>query len=634
MTMTRNALMGEDLDTQATSKQCRKLRTMFGLSSNSDYVTADAIHRKVKERVLHEDISKDEVIVVLRVFRDYFERMEDGYAPEGSIGLRVLAEATLLHEKISGENSVDQSTWAAIELISNTLQTTTVDDVIQAATKKILPVHVDYARVSDQGMSWCSLAVNTLVCFTVVTNIFFMGVSIDFHPDHGGWLCFEAVCTTIFCFEAGYKMWTGGVSEYFAGPAATWNIMDIVVTGISLFEVGLGTVLHFGKDHYDAGARIGEATRIAVMLRMLRMVRLIRLMKLVHSPFLKDLANMLVGFVIGIPSLVWVLVLFLSVLYSMGLLFRITLGPGPDQDLLAECGWPDDYPDIGDDRCKVHWMYGEEFFPSVKTAMFTTFRFMIGDYSSRSGKSLAVAFSQGYGDFFHLVFCVGMITVQFGLFNIITAIFVDSTISGLKTNDTKRKYARQYESKFVKEKLKDLLERVGYLALTQKFENLKVRSTPSRRSRALRLLESFGLQTEESMQRASQQSRVLNQAQMQRLSRCDIEELELNEELFLQVLEDDVVKLLMQDLDVDIFNPTDLFGTFDPDESGTVTVPEMVQAVMKLRGEPVKNDVIATVVSIKSLHEKFDGLKSMVMEIIKAVDSEGSGPAVTHAVTC
>lgn len=44
---------------------------------------------------------------------------------------------------------------------------------------------------------------------------------------------------------------------------------------------------------------------------------------------------------------------------------------------------------------------------------------------------MIVAFSYGYGGFFETVFVGWMIIVIFGLFNIITAIFVDTTTSGL-----------------------------------------------------------------------------------------------------------------------------------------------------------------------------------------------------------
>lgn len=61
-----------------------------------------------------------------------------------------------------------------------------------------------------------------------------------------------------------------------------------------------------------------------------------------------------------------------------------------------------------------------------------------GDYSTRGGKSMIIAMSAGYGIVFELVFVSFMIIVIFGLFNIITAIFVDSTTAGLKHNDVKR----------------------------------------------------------------------------------------------------------------------------------------------------------------------------------------------------
>merc|ERR1712014_24610 len=110
-------------------------------------------------------------------------------------------------------------------------------------------------------------------------------------------------------------------------------------------------------------------------------------------------------------------------------------------------------------------MYGEEFFPDVSTSMFTSFRFMLGDFGTRSGKSLVVILSQGYGQTFNVPFVCSMIVVIFCVFNIITAIFVDSTISGVKHNDVKRKYAQQCEKDFVRGKLQDLLERVSTLAL-------------------------------------------------------------------------------------------------------------------------------------------------------------------------
>lgn len=74
----------------------------------------------------------------------------------------------------------------------------------------------------------------------------------------------------------------------------------------------------------DTSAQVSNAARIVVSLRALRMARVARLMKLLHSPILNDLVNMVVGFVIGLPALLWVLSFMVTMLYMVG------LGPPPD----------------------------------------------------------------------------------------------------------------------------------------------------------------------------------------------------------------------------------------------------------------------------------------------------------------
>merc|ERR1712113_634329 len=56
-----------------------------------------------------------------------------------------------------------------------------------------------------------------------------------------------------------------------------------------------------------------------------------------------------------------------------------------------------------------------------------------------------------------------MVVVIFGLFNIITAIFVESTIDGLQNNESKRKFAKHYEKTYVQDRLQQLFERTQSL---------------------------------------------------------------------------------------------------------------------------------------------------------------------------
>merc|ERR1712048_216427 len=63
----------------------------------------------------------------------------------------------------------------------------------------------------------------------------------------------------------------------------------------------------------------------------------------------------------------------------------------------------------------------------------------------------------------NVVYFFGMVAVILGVFNIITAIFVEATLSGLKHNDEKKKYNRLYEAHFVQSRLVDLVSRVNVL---------------------------------------------------------------------------------------------------------------------------------------------------------------------------
>jgi len=290
---------------------------------------------------------------------------------------------------------------------------------------------------------------------------------------------------------------------------------------------------------------------------------------------------MLTGFIIGIPSLAWVLVMFVFILYMVGLIFRLFFGPADGQNLMSVCGPADDIVDLSNADCPVHWIYGEEFFGTVQKSMFTSFRFMLGDYSTRGGKSIIVAFSAGYGKLFEVIFVAWMIIVIFGLFNIITAIFVDSTISGLKYNDIKRKYAKQYERKYVTGKLSAILERIQELH--------KDYATNATSKSAVSLQEPW-----------------MKVWDTQRIS-FDIDE-------FVVIMSDEMVKELFQDIDIDMANPLGAFDTFDPNGDGQVSVPEMVGAIMQLRGEPEKKDIVSGSLAIKALHEKFDKLTKLFVE--------------------
>jgi len=94
------------------------------------------------------------------------------------------------------------------------------------------------------------------------------------------------------------------------------------------------------------------------------------------------------------------------------------------------------------------------------------------------------------------------------------------------------------------------------------------------------------------------------------LSQDFLENMVIDEEEFFEIMEDPFVKRILEDLDVSMFNAAGMFDTFDPDGVGYISISGLVQAVMKLRGEPQKNDLIASVLALRALHAKVDHLQS------------------------
>jgi hypothetical protein len=200
---------------------------------------------------------------------------------------------------------------------------------------------------------------------------------------------------------------------------------------VAVFDIGL-TLLIQESDNLEFG-------RFVLVLRFFRLMRLARLLKLVHSPLIRELSNMLIGFVLGSPALFWVSILIWVVVAVVAMSLRIAVGPYPGDDLLVDkCGHPDslDVTEDTDPACLKHRLYAEEYCGSLTKCMFTVFRCMIGDCSSSGGQSLAAHLSAGYGLRFDFVYLTGMIVTMFGLFNVITAIFVEATMVGLKYNES------------------------------------------------------------------------------------------------------------------------------------------------------------------------------------------------------
>jgi hypothetical protein len=370
-----------------------------------------------------------------------------------------------------------------------------------------------------------------------------------------------------------------------------------------------------------------EFGNFAVVIRTFRIMRLGRLLKIIRSPMIRELSNMLLGFVLGLPALCWVSIIlwFVVALLAMGL--RIAVGPKPGDDFLVDkCGSGDDPFNHADPDCERHMLYAEEYCGKLSKCMFTVFRCMIGDCTSAAGQSLAAHLSAGYGARFDFVYLTGMIVMIFGLFNVITAIFVEATMVGLKYNETKQKLRSVYEHQYVKRKLWALVRRIQ--CVSQHVQQGKKRDTLS-----------------ESLLLTSSQKLASSGRRLARTFRGPTDELtedpdsvasiRLTEKEFFAVIGDEGVRriLLQLDIEVDGACKEALFEIMDSDCSGTVDVAEMLDTLMKLRGGPMKIDMLAPSVAIRGLQQELRRLGSGLASLAVADLAGGcTGPKASPVV--
>ncbi|CAJ1433686.1 unnamed protein product [Effrenium voratum] len=288
-----------------------------------------------------------------------------------------------------------------------------------------------------------------------------LGFSLDLASDSVGWVVVEAIFSTIFVSEIAIKSYVFTPRTFFCGKDRWWNGFDSLLTAVAVGELLLNLVINNESQ-----------AKIVLILRGLRFARIARLAKLMHMPLLQELANIVSGFIISARSLFWVIVTLNVVVYVCALALRSMVQSWTEPNTLQRCG-SGDYMDMegAEGPCKLHLVYGDEYCGSVLRCMFSIFRCMIGDCTSAGGRSLTMIFSHGFGLRFDLLYALSMVVVLFGLFNIITAIFVEATLSGLKENEVQRKYAKAFETNYMTEQLAKLV-----MCVSVQTENLRART--------------------------------------------------------------------------------------------------------------------------------------------------------------
>ncbi|CAK9096962.1 unnamed protein product [Durusdinium trenchii] len=363
-----------------------------------------------------------------------------------------------------------------------------------------------------------------------------------------GWTSLEIVFAAFLVLEIILRMHLLGCSTFWCGEDKLWNLFDVLlgITGITDVTVEL------------VNQRRSEIP--TSLLRFCRLIRLVRIVKVFRLKFMKDLRLMVKGLVAGLRTLSLAFTLLLAVIYVISGFATYTIG---SEDTSSEANPINLQP----------------YFRNLPVSMFTSFRCFTGECTNDLGFPMTSLLADRFGIGFVAAYIASYMLVSLGIFNVILAVYVEITMKAAKETDatTAEQYAR--ESIRVARTTRELLKK--FAAAYRIFQELEEQDQVSR----IEFRSATAIFTDEDVH----------------------DKIAITKELFLLVIQDRDVQRLMDELDL----PPDranLFEVIDADGSGTLHITELVQGLLKIRGEIKKSDAVAALLATKAV-------QSMVAEI-------------------
>jgi len=392
---------------------------------------------------------------------------------------------------------------------------------------------------------YIEMAFDSFIGVAILANAIFIGLSMD-AEDPGGtsWLIVEWAFAILFWIELCIKLCLHGWRKQYCGNEACSNIFDAVLIGADTLQL---FIIVFFKEQ---GEQLNSTGFSASLFRVVRLLRLTRILRLLQSHVFRDLVTMIYGMMGGLATLAWSVVLFVIFIYVVALIFRDSLGPSTTR--------------VPDERI-------ERYFANVPRSMFTIFRCSFGDCSTGGGTPIFEHVTEVHGYFWSLVYSGYVFIVVIGLFNVISAIFVENTMNSA--------------AKMASRKRRDLLESKDRWA-TNVCDFLQALFEESQ----LDLPDLNGLEESE----------------------CDgllseIQQVEFPNEVVDKIVHNDHrAKEALNKLDIDPIDHAFLADILDPQNDGNITVLELIDGLKRLRGEPRRSDIITIDLMVRSLQERID----------------------------
>lgn len=465
-----------------------------------------------------------------------------------------------------------------------------VDQLICKHSHLEMPNEEDF----ENSKSWKEQILDIIVGCAIVLNAITIGISADTQWE--GFAVCEHMFTSLFLVEILLKLRMHGCCEHFRGKDHLWNIFDVIIVVLALCDAGISALAKSAND-------IGNITIIR-MARLARLTRLMRLLRLLRLRIFKELLLMVKGVVAGLRTLFWAIVLLVFVVYVVGVLLRQT---------------------IGEDRVSMHDEYDTVLFENVGWSMFSVFRCFTDDCTLPNGTPLAGHLYQMYGWKFVFPYCIIMLFITFGIFNLIMAIFVENVMESARQ---KRQLTESAERGRVCRKLRELVLKFGgslkikeakhyhfvdihkprlLHKITQAFSQVASKTSESLESQST-LPEMLGSKNVDSWSLYANPTYTVEAPHFQFGG-------QISREMFQNVIMDPETWELLEDLEIHVSDRSELFDVLDADGSGCLDVSELISGLLKLRsGGADKSDVVAAILGIRSLHKTFTNFMEVALE--------------------
>lgn len=384
-----------------------------------------------------------------------------------------------------------------------------------------------------------------LIDFVFGNVIFLNAVFIWFSTDHwddelNGYFVISVLFSLLYCSEFAFKLHLHGCCGYLCGEQRRSAIFDLSLLLLDCVQL----ILFFSA--IDVRSLEQKGLPSASMFRLLRILRLVRVLTVLRLSIFEDLLKMIQGILSGARTLLWACILLLVIVYIMALLCRNSIG------IKRESG-----------------NQAEEYFNSVPRSAITVLRCSFGDCSTTTGESLPEVVIQDFGTGYGYAYAAWCFVLTVGIFNVISAIFVDATMSQAEENRLAKLHDRFADPKLWATRV----------------------STVYRRC-----LDKCGFDVDA---KGGVTAEMLNFD----IDREVIADLCLNDAETVQAL---------KDLDIDHFDLGKLADILDPDHSGTIGSAELVFGLQRLRGDPRRSDIVTVDLMLRTVQDKLDDVLHVV----------------------